>query len=104
MNEQEQQLQQIAIQLIGMAFGIKTQNEQEFAQQVQDGLSQIPKEKQEPFKKKVMTYAQGLLTGQIKQEQIPEVVKDLQAEAGIQSPLMARLGAKLAYINKLNNR
>ena len=103
MNE-EQQIQQIALKLISMTFGIETQNEQEFTQQVEQGLSQIPKERLEPFKKKVMDYAQGLFTGNIKQEQLPEVVKDLQTTAGLQSPLMARLGAKLAYINKLNKR
>ena len=103
MNE-EQQIQQIALRLIGLAFGIQTENEQEFTQQVQQGLSQIPKERQQSFMKKAMTYAQGVATGQIKQEQLPQVVKDLQVEAGLQSPLMARLGAKLAYINKLNKR
>jgi len=33
---------------------------------VEQGLSQIPKERLEPFKKKVMDYAQGLFTGNIK--------------------------------------
>lgn len=103
MNEQ-QQIEQVALQLIGLAFGIQTDNEQEFTQKVQQGLSQIPKEKLETFKTKAVTYAKGVVSGQIKKDQLPEVVKDLQVEAGLQSPLMAKLGAKLAYINKLNNK
>lgn len=102
MNEQQvQQIQQIAYQFLGLVFGIKTESPEELVKQVQAGLSSLDTTKRDELANASMTVAQGIQAGEITEEQIPQYVKQFRDKYGLSSPLMAKLGGVLNYINKL---
>lgn len=105
MNEQEiQQIQQLAYQFLGLVFGIKTESPEELIKQVQAGLSSMETAKRDELANASMAVAQGIQAGEITEEQIPQYVEQFREKYGLTSPISARLGGILNYINKLNNR
>lgn len=99
---EEQEIQQLALQVLGLVFNVQTDNLEELTKEVQTNLGKIPKKNQETLVKESMAVAQGVASGKITKEQLPTVINELKKTAGMDSALVAKLGAKLNYINKLN--
>lgn len=102
MNEEIQQIQQIAFQFLGLVFGVKTNSPEELMKQVQAGLSSMEQTSRDELAKESMAIAQGIKQGEITQEQVPQYVQQFREKYKIGAPLSARLGGVLNYINKLN--
>lgn len=102
MNEEIQQIQQIAFQFLGLVFGVETDSPEELMKQVQAGLSSMDKNTRDELAQESMAVAQGIKQGEITQEQVPQYVQECRKKYKIGSTLSAKLGGILSYINKLN--